>query len=51
MVPDIKLAHKFEKVLKIKIIEKLNSEIDEQKHVNKFRQVTIGDIAHIKKNK
>ncbi len=51
MVPDTKLAHKIEKVLNIKIIEKV--ETDEREHVDvaRYKEATLGDVANIKYKK
>ncbi|ADZ10435.1 transcriptional regulator, XRE family [Methanobacterium lacus] len=50
MVPDIKLAKKLEKTLKVVLIEKNDgTAMDELAHA-KVREATIGDIARIKKN-
>ncbi len=50
MVPDIKLARKFEKTLKIKLIEKMDDISQEDKAAGPSRGATIGDIARIKRN-
>lgn len=49
MVPDNRLAHKIEKALNIKIIEKIESNEREFQDVKRFRGTTIGDIVNIKR--
>ncbi|ADL58719.1 MULTISPECIES: multiprotein bridging factor aMBF1 [Methanothermobacter] len=49
MEPDIKLARKLEKLLKIKILEKFEAGEEERIEVGGFRGATIGDIARIKR--
>ncbi|RAP51546.1 MAG: TIGR00270 family protein [Methanosphaera sp. rholeuAM270] len=49
MVPDIKLAHKIEKLLNISIIEKSETDEKEFHDPSQFREATIGDIAKIKR--
>lgn len=49
MVPDIKLAHKIEKLLNVTIVEKLDSDEKEYQDPRQFREATIGDIARIKR--
>ncbi len=50
MEPDIKLAKKLEKILRIKILERAEEEeAHELKRVS-FKSATIGDIARIKKH-
>ena len=49
MVPDNRLAKKIEKVLKIKIIEKVETDEQEFRDVKRYREATIGDIANIKR--
>lgn len=49
MVPEIKIARKLEKILRVKIIEKLESDVQEFKDVGRYREATIGDIARIKR--
>ena len=47
MVPETKLAKKLEKILNIKIIEKVEDAEQQMKDAFKFREATIGDIAKI----
>jgi putative transcription factor len=49
MVPDTKLAHKLEKILKIKLIEQVSTDDDNYENSGNFRGTTIGDIVRIKK--
>lgn len=49
MVPDDKIAKKIEKVLGIKLIEKVSSNEQEFKDMKRFGEATIGDIARIKR--
>ncbi|MEM4196187.1 MAG: helix-turn-helix domain-containing protein, partial [Methanothermobacter sp.] len=49
MEPDIKLARKLEKLLKIKILEKFEAGEEEKIEGGGFRGATIGDIARIKR--
>ncbi len=49
MVPDDRLARKLEKVLNIKIIEKIESNEREFKDIRRYKEATIGDIARIKR--
>ena len=49
MVPDIKLAQKIEKILRIKLVEKTESDEREFQDARRFREATIGDIARIKR--
>lgn len=49
MIPDTKIANKIEKILNIKIIEKIESNEREFQDMRKFREATIGDIARIKR--
>jgi putative transcription factor len=49
MVPDIKLARKLEKVLNIKIVDKIEDEQPEENISSRKAGTTIGDIAHIKR--
>lgn len=51
MIPDAKLAHKIEKILNIKIIEKMDSDEREYHDIKRFGEATIGDIARIKRSK
>jgi putative transcription factor len=49
MVPDLKLARKLEKTLKVTLLEKTEeAQLDDLKGSN-MRKATIGDIARIKK--
>ena len=50
MVPDLKLARKFEKIMKIVLIEKTDNVTADEIGHKKTRGATIGDIARIKKN-
>ncbi|MGF7118723.1 multiprotein bridging factor aMBF1 [Methanobacterium oryzae] len=50
MVPDIKLARKLERTLKIKLIEKLDDTKPEDLGPSARRGTTIGDIARIKRS-
>ena len=50
MVPTPQLARKIEKILNIKIIEKIESDEREYQDVRRFHEATIGDIARIKRN-
>lgn len=49
MVPDNKIAHKLEKALHIKIIEKIESNEREFQESRRFKEATLGDIARIKR--
>lgn len=49
MVPDTKLAKKIEKLLRIKIIEKTETDEREFQDARRYREATIGDIARIKR--
>lgn len=49
MVPDTKLAKKIEKLLRIKIIEKTETNEREFQDARRYREATIGDIARIKR--
>jgi len=51
MVPDIKLARKLEKILKITLLEKTEDETQEETGSQRVRGATIGDIALIKRNR
>lgn len=50
MVPDIKLARKLERTLKIKLIEKQEDTRPDDIETSSSRGATIGDIARIKRN-
>ncbi len=50
MVPDIKLARKMEKILKITLIEKIEDAGGEDFKSASMKGATIGDIARIKKH-
>jgi putative transcription factor len=50
MVPDIKLARKLERTLNIKLIEKQDDIIAEDRSSSSSKGATIGDIARIKRN-
>jgi len=50
MVPDIKLARKLERILNIKLMEKLEDVILDDVGPSARRGATIGDIARIKRN-
>jgi putative transcription factor len=49
MIPEIKIARKLEKLLNIKIVEKVESDVQEFKDIGRYREATIGDIARIKR--
>ena len=49
MDPDNKIAHKLEKALHIKIIEKIESNEREFQESRRFKEATLGDIARIKR--
>ncbi|AWX33352.1 multiprotein bridging factor aMBF1 [Methanosphaera sp. BMS] len=49
MIPEIKIARKLEKLLNIKIVEKVESDVQEFKDVGRYKEATIGDIARIKR--
>ncbi|MGC9517741.1 MAG: multiprotein bridging factor aMBF1 [Methanomicrobiales archaeon] len=49
MIPDIKLAKKFENTLKISILENVEDTQSEEIKASNIRGSTIGDIARIKK--
>lgn len=51
MIPDIKLAKKIEKLLNIKILEKVEDEQPEDLTPRSRGGTTIGDIAMIKRNR
>ena len=51
MVPDIKLARKLEKILKVTLLEKTEEATAEETGSQRVRGATIGDIAFIKRNK
>ncbi len=50
MMPDIKLARKLERILNIKLIEKIEDIKSEDLEPSVQRGATIGDIARIKRN-
>ena len=50
MVPDIKLAKKFERILKITLLEKTSDVSEEDFGPSKIKGATIGDIAKIKRH-
>ena len=50
MIPDIKLARKFERTLNIKLIEKIEDSATEDIGPSSARGTTIGDIARIKRH-
>ncbi len=50
MIPDIKLARKIEKILSIKILDKIEDEQPEDTVTSRRGGATIGDIALIKRN-
>jgi putative transcription factor len=50
MAPDLKLARKLERILKVRLLERLEDERPEDLGSQKIRGATIGDIARIKKN-
>ncbi|OED30716.1 multiprotein bridging factor aMBF1 [Methanosphaera sp. WGK6] len=50
MIPDERLAHKLEKTLRIKIVEKIESNEREFRDIGRLREATIGDIARIKRS-
>ncbi len=50
MVPDIKLARKLERILNIKLMEKLEDVSSEDIGSSARKGATIGDIARIKRN-
>jgi putative transcription factor len=50
MIPDIKLARKIEKILNIKILDKIEDEQPEDLTPSRRGGTTIGDIAMIKRN-
>jgi putative transcription factor len=50
MIPDIKLARKIEKVLNIKILDKIEEEQPEDISPSRRGGTTIGDIAQIKRH-
>ena len=50
MVPDIKLAKKFERILNVKLIEKTNDVTQEDVGPSNVKGATIGDIARIKRH-
>ena len=50
MIPDIKLARKIEKVLNIKILDKIEEEQPEDITPSRRGGTTIGDIAQIKRH-
>ncbi|MDI3550452.1 MAG: putative transcription factor [Methanobacterium sp.] len=49
MIPDLKLARKMEKVLKITLLEKTDQAQIDDLNAAQLRKATIGDIARIKK--
>lgn len=49
MIPDIKLARKIERLLKIQILEKIDDEHQKDSVSSTKGGTTIGDIAMIKK--
>jgi putative transcription factor len=49
MVPDLKLARKMEKILKITLLEKTDQAQMDDLNAAHMRKATIGDIARIKK--
>ncbi|BAW31278.1 MAG TPA: multiprotein bridging factor aMBF1 [Methanothermobacter sp.] len=49
MEPDIKLAKKLEKTLKIRILEKFEEEETPELRMGSFKGATIGDVARIRK--
>ncbi len=51
MIPDSKIARKLEKALNIKLIEKVENDVEEHVNAKRFREATIGDIAKIKRSK
>jgi putative transcription factor len=50
MIPDLKLARKLEKTLKVKLLEKVELEKQEDSGQHSIKGATIGDIARIKRN-
>lgn len=50
MIPDIKLAKKIEKILNIKILDKIEDEQPDDLTPSRRGGTTIGDIANIKRN-
>ncbi len=50
MVPDIKLAKKFERILKVILLEKTSDVSEEDFGPSKIKGATIGDIAKIKRH-
>lgn len=50
MVPDLKLARKLEKTLKVTLLEKTEQAQMDDQSAARMRRATIGDIARIKKN-
>lgn len=51
MVPDIKLARKLERILKVTLLEKTEEENLEETGAHRIKGATIGDIALIKRNR
>ncbi len=49
MVPDLKLARKLEKILKVTLLEKTEQAQMDDQNAAHIRRATIGDIARIKK--
>ncbi len=50
MVPDIKLAKKFERILHVTLLEKTSDVTKEDFGSSKIKGATIGDIAKIKRH-
>lgn len=50
MLPDIKLARKIERTLRIKLVEKIDDITEEDLSSSSSKGATIGDIARIKRN-
>jgi putative transcription factor len=50
MVPDIKLAKKFERILKVELLEKTSDVTQEDTGPSNVKGTTIGDIARIKRH-
>lgn len=50
MVPDLKLARKLERILKIRLLERVEMEKQEDIGPQNIKGATIGDIARIKRN-
>jgi putative transcription factor len=49
MTPDLKLARKLERTLKVTLVEKLDDTLSEEFKAGSLKSATIGDIARIKK--